>query len=221
MEPSAKRQRCESSASRSPSFIEDWLQDKATCPICLDLMVHIVVESKCGHLFCGECVAKQRRSVRSVTHHCAVCRTASPWYEDQELPTGWHRSRSRERDFHQIPRQRDFDVIPRACPNPGCTVRLPLHELETHKRQCTHKVIAKGYPSMEVLRTRNVRVTCPDNYVEGAPLYVQIPGVTEPTLIEHIFRSLQPGSVYITDISAEDAVRAYRYAWEQEQQSKK
>lgn len=102
------------------------------CIICHELP-RVVVETRCGHLYCRDCMDAQgmahTNSIRDggLTMQCAMCRTESHWEMSGALPSGWH---------HSVCMQRAIDSAIRPCGHAGCPFTGSRSEVAAHARRC-------------------------------------------------------------------------------------
>ena len=102
------------------------------CIICHELP-RFVVETRCGHLYCRNCMEAQGMahdtSTRDggLTMQCAMCRTESHWEMSGALPSGWH---------HSVCMQRAIDSAIRPCGHAGCPFTGSRSEVAAHTRCC-------------------------------------------------------------------------------------
>lgn len=112
-----------------PSFCagDDSLWRRWACPICQNL-IHRLVETKCGHLFCENCLTE----AVSKKAECPCCRAT---LADSG---GWHASPSRDREIGQLAVRCDFG----SCTWTGTQNKLAAHreECRFHWVKCEHCV---------------------------------------------------------------------------------
>ena len=140
--------------------LNEQIKDIITCPICSKLIWNIVDCSKCGYIFCKNCIQESKEKVND---SCPICR---------ESPFKTTNSQIMKRIFANIrikcpnsycgEKTEYFDYISHQekckfrkyhCMNKGCDFETPLYNkinMEYHSKTCQYRIINCNYCNKKI-----------------------------------------------------------------------